>query len=98
METEDIVIIHPGEVLAEEFLGPLGITPYRLAKDLGVDPPRIYALLDGRRAITADTALRLARYFDTTAEFWMNLQAHHDLRVARAELGGTLEAIRRAAG
>lgn len=75
--------VHPGEVLAEEFLAPLGITPYRLAKSVGISVPRAYELARGERSVTADTALRLGLFFGTTAEFWMNLQSHYDLEVAR---------------
>ncbi|MFZ5478057.1 MAG: HigA family addiction module antitoxin [Myxococcota bacterium] len=83
--------IHPGEILNEEFLQVLGITQYRLAKSIHVHPRRINEIVLGKRAITADTALRLARFFDTSAEFWMNLQARYDLERARAELGDRLE-------
>ncbi len=71
--------IHPGEVLEEEFLNPLGISRYRLAKDIDVPQTRIAEICKGRRGITADTALRLARYFGTTAKFWMGLQEDYDL-------------------
>jgi len=83
--------IHPGEILREEFLEPMGISQYRLAKDISVDPRRINAIIQGKRAITADTALRLARYFDTSERFWLNLQAQYDLEVERDELGSRLE-------
>jgi len=83
--------IHPGEILREEFLDPMGITQYRLAKDITVDPRRINAIIQGKRAITADTALRLARYFGTSERFWLNLQTQHDLEVERDELGDRLE-------
>jgi len=69
----------PGEVLKEEFLDPLGITPYALAKGIFVDPPRIAAIIKGSRKITADTAIRLSRFFGTSAGFWMNLQSRYDL-------------------
>jgi addiction module HigA family antidote len=82
--------VHPGEVLLEEFLNSLGISQYRLAKDTSVPPRRINEIVRGTRAITADTALRLARYFGTTERFWLNLQAHYDLEVARERLGGRL--------
>jgi addiction module HigA family antidote len=74
--------VHPGEILKTEFLEPMGITAYRLAKDL--DSPGIYEVLRGRRAISADIALRLGKYFEMPAQFWMNLQAEHDLRLAAA--------------
>ena len=83
--------IHPGEVLLEEFLKPMGLSQYRLAKDLGVPIPRINAIVNGKRAITADTALRLARYFGTSERFWMNLQVRYDLEVEREQLGDKLE-------
>ena len=76
--------VHPGEVLREEFLAPLGLTAYRLAKDTGVPQTRIAAILAGQRGITADTALRLARYFGTSPELWLNLQATYELQEARA--------------
>lgn len=75
--------IHPGEILNEEFLKPLGITQYRLAKDISVPPIRISEIVRGMRALSADTALRLARYFGTTADFWMNLQNHYDLEIQK---------------
>jgi len=79
--------IHPGEILLTEFLEPLGVSQYRAAKSLGVPQPRISAITRGERSITADTALRLARFLGTTAEFWTNLQSHYDLEVARDALG-----------
>lgn len=75
--------IHPGEVLVDEFLEPLALTPYALAKALGVPQPRIYAITRRERGITADTAMRLARFFGTSEEFWMNLQTHYDLETQR---------------
>ncbi len=83
--------VHPGEILLEEFLRPLGISQYRLAKDVSVPPRRINEIVKKTRAVTADTALRLARYFNTSERFWMNLQAYHDLEVARDRLGNRLE-------
>ena len=83
--------IHPGEVLLEEFLGPLGITQYRLAKDVSVPARRINEIVHGTRAVSADTALRLARYFGTSDRFWLNLQAAYDLDVERDRLGERLE-------
>lgn len=79
--------IHPGEILNEDFLVEMGLSQYRLAKGLGVPPRRINEIVHGKRSITADTALRLARFFGTTAEFWLNLQAHYDLEVQRDESG-----------
>jgi addiction module HigA family antidote len=86
--------MHPGRVLELEFLEPLEITPYRLAKDIGVDPPRVYDIVHGERAITADTALRLGRYFGTSAEFWLNLQSHYDLEVEEDRSGENIAKIR----
>jgi addiction module HigA family antidote len=83
--------IHPGEVLAEEFLKPMEISQYRLAKDIHVPARRINEIVLGKRGITADTALRLARYFGTTDRFWLNLQARYDLEVERDRLGARLE-------
>jgi addiction module HigA family antidote len=79
--------IHPGEILRTEFLEPLGITSYRLAKATRVPVNRMTEIVNGARAITADTALRLSRAFGTSAEFWLNLQARHDLEIARAAVG-----------
>lgn len=83
--------IHPGEVLLEEYLKPLGISQYRLAKDTSVPPRRINEIVHGKRAITADTALRLARYFGTSERFWLNLQTRYDLEVEKDRLAGRLE-------
>ena len=83
--------IHPGEILLEEFLKPLGVTQYRLAKDISVPPRRINEIVLGKRAITAGTALRLARYFGTTEQFWLNLQTRYDLEVERDRLGDRLK-------
>jgi antitoxin HigA-1 len=83
--------IHPGEVLLEEFLIPMGLSQYRLAKGLGVPPRRINEIVHGKRAVTADTALRLARYFGTSEPFWLNLQTHYDLEIAKDRLAGRLE-------
>src|SRR3990170_3349519 len=91
MTEQNIPPIHPGEILAEEFLKPLGITQYRLAKDINVDPRRINEIVLGKRTISADTALRLSRYFGTSERFWMNLQARYDLELQRHELGHRLE-------
>ena len=82
---------HPGEILAEEFLKPFGISQYRLAKDIRVPPRRINEIVHGMRSITADTALRLAMYFETTPSFWMNLQGRYDLEVEKDRLGRRLE-------
>lgn len=83
--------IHPGEILLEEFLKPLGISQYRLAKDIRVPPRRINEIVHGTRSVTADTALRLARYFGTSANFWMNLQTRYDLELQKDRLGSQLE-------
>ena len=84
--------VHPGEVLLEEFLEPMGISQYRLARDISVPPRRINEIVHGKRSVTADTALRLARYFGTSDRFWLNLQASYDLDVEREKLGDRLEA------
>jgi len=78
--------IHPGEVLLEDFMKPLGLSQYRLAKDIGVTPIRISQIVNGQRSITVDTALRLARYFGTSAAIWLRLQMRYDLEVAEKEL------------
>lgn len=78
--------IHPGEVLLEDFIKPLGLSQYRLAKDIGVSPIRISQIVNGQRAITVDTALRLARYFGTSAEVWLRMQVRYDLESADKEL------------
>ncbi len=82
MNKRDLPPVHPGEILLEDFLKPMGITRYRLAKSIGVPQRRIDEICAGKRAITADTALRLARFFGTDAKSWMNLQAEYDLEVA----------------
>ena len=83
--------VTPGEVLLEEFIKPLGISQYQVAKDVGVPPRRINEIVLGKRAVTADTALRLARYLGTSERFWLNLQARHDLEIGRDRLGGRLQ-------
>ncbi len=83
--------IHPGEVLTKEFLEPLEVSQYRLAKEISVPPRRINEIVHGKRGLTPDTALRLSRYFGTSAEFWLNLQSHYDLELLRDELGKRLE-------
>ncbi len=82
--------IHPGEVLSEEFLKPLKVSQYRLAKDMSVPPRRINEIVHGKRAVSADTALRLARYFGTSERFWLNLQTRYDLEVEKDRLGHSL--------
>jgi addiction module HigA family antidote len=83
MGEEKMAPVHPGEVLLEDFMKPLGLSQYRLAKELHVYPRKINEIVHGQRAITADTALRLARFFGTSAEVWLNLQAFYDLELAR---------------
>ncbi|MHB0979192.1 MAG: HigA family addiction module antitoxin [Thermoleophilia bacterium] len=83
--------IHPGVILLEEFLEPFCISQYRLAKSISVPPRRINEIVHGRRSITADTALRLARFFGTTERFWLNLQVRYDLEVEKGRLSGVLE-------
>lgn len=85
--------IHPGEILAEEFLSPLGLSQNALARSLCVPPRRINEIVLGKRAISADTALRLARHFGTTPEFWMTLQAAYDFKEAQTSLGATFQKI-----
>lgn len=92
-DTPIMAPIHPGEVLLEEYLEPLGVTQHRLAVAINVPPRRINEIVHGKRRITADTALRLARYFGTTERFWLNLQGRHDLEVEKDRLGGVLDAI-----
>lgn len=87
----DLPPVHPGEILLEDFLTPMGITRYRLAKEIGVPQRRIDEICAAKRAITADTALRLARYFGTDAQSWMNLQAGYDLEVAAIALAERIE-------
>ena len=86
--------IHPGEILMQEFLRPLEITQYRLSKDIFVPARRINEIVHGKRAISADTALRLSRYFGTSERFWMNLQSRYDLEKQKDALGGQLNSIR----
>jgi addiction module HigA family antidote len=86
MKDKNLSPIHPGEVLLEDFMKPLGLTQYRLAKDIGVTPIRISQIVNGQRAITVDTAMRLARYFGTSAGVWLRLQVRYDLEAAEREL------------
>ena len=83
--------IHPGEILEEEFLKPMGISQYRLAKDISVPPRRINEIVHGKRSITADTALRLGKFFSISAQFWLNLQTRYDLEVAEDLLSDRLD-------
>ncbi len=90
--TEKIMTpIHPGEVLQEEFLEPLEMTPYKLAQAIGVTAPRIYDVVAGKRAISTDTALRLSRFFGTSERFWLNLQVRYDLEVEKDRSGESIE-------
>ena len=91
MGKRDFDPIHPGEILLEEFLRPMGISQYRLAKDISVSQRRISEITQGKRAITADTALRLGRFFGMEAQFWLNLQSRYDLQCAEAELEKRLD-------
>lgn len=99
MAPKKLAPVHAGEILLEEFLVPMEISQYRLAKDISVPPRRINEIVHGKRGISADTALRLARYFETSERFWPNLQAQFDLDVERDRLGNRLNqevAVRRA--
>lgn len=91
MSMKKLKPVHPGEILYHEFMKPLGLTKYRLAKETGMPADRVGRLVRGTRAFTGDTALRLARFFGTTAAFWMNLQARYDLDVATDERGREIE-------
>ncbi len=99
--SEKLPPIHPGEVLLEDFLLPLGVSQYRLAKDIAVPPRRVNEIVHGLRGISADTALRLARYFGTSPELWMNLQSRYDLErqrdEAEARILGEVHVLKRAA-
>jgi addiction module HigA family antidote len=92
MKKKMIAPIHPGEILMEEFLKPLRISQYKLAKDISVPPRRINEIVQGKRSITADTALRLSRYFNLSERFWLNLQARYDLEVEKDKLDDRMEA------
>ena len=87
----DMPPVHPGEILLEDFLRPMNITQYRLAKSIGVSQGRIGEIISGKRSITADTALRLARFFKTDAQSWMNMQTHYDLIIAEEKFSGRLD-------
>jgi len=91
MTAKKLQPVHPGEVLNDEFLSPLGISQYRLAKDISVPPRRINEIVHGKRSISANTALRLSRYFRTSERFWLNLQAAFDLDMERDRMGDRLE-------
>lgn len=90
MAPKKIQPVHPGEILFEEFLKPMNISQYRLAHDINVPPRRINEIVHGKRSITADTALRLGRYFNMSAQFWINLQSHYDLEVELDKLSDRL--------
>jgi addiction module HigA family antidote len=91
MDSNKIPPIHPGEILKEEFLDPMNISQYRLAKDINVPPRRINEIVLGKRGISADTALRLGLYFSMSPEFWVNLQTHYDLEVVTDKIGTQLQ-------
>jgi len=91
MGIRKIAPVHPGEILLEEFLKPLGISQYKLAKDISVPPRRINEIVQGKRSVTADTALRLSRYFGLSERFWLNLQSRYDLEVEKDKLDVRLE-------
>ena len=91
--SKQLTLPTPGEILATEFLEPLGLTQYRLAKEIHVPQTRIAAIIKEGRSISADTALRLARFFGTSVEFWLNLQSQYDADIARAALGQELDSI-----
>lgn len=90
MPSRDLPPVHPGEQLREEFMKPLGLSAYRLAKDIDVPVSRVQAIADERRGISGDTALRLGRYFGTTPEFWLNMQRDYELEAARIEAGDAI--------
>jgi addiction module HigA family antidote len=91
MRTNKMPPVHPGEILMEEFLTPMGISQYRLSRDISVPPRRINEIVHGNRSVTADTALRLGRYFGVSPQFWLNLQGHFDLEQEQDRLGDRLE-------
>jgi len=91
MSAKKLPPVHPGEILMEEYLEPMGISQYRLAKEISVPPRRINEIVHGKRAITPDTALRLSRFFGTTELFWVNLQTRYDMEIEKDKLAGRLE-------
>jgi antitoxin HigA-1 len=91
MKYKKLPPIHPGEILGEEFLEPMGISQYKLAKDISVPPRRINEIIHGKRSITADTALRLGRFFNMSPQFWLNLQTRYDLEVTEDKLENRLD-------
>jgi antitoxin HigA-1 len=94
MTLRDFPPIHPGEILLEDFLNPMNISQYHVAQSIGVPPRRINEIVHGKRAITADTALRLGRFFNMEAQFWMNLQSRYDLIVTQENLSDQLDKVR----
>ena len=91
MSKRELEPIHPGEILLEEFLYPMDISQYRLAKDISVDPRRINEIVHGKRAISADTALRLGHFFNMSPQFWLNLQTHYDLELLDMQSGDQIQ-------
>jgi len=91
MTAKKLAPIHPGEILLEEFLNPMGISQYRLSKGINVSPRRINEIVHGVRSITADTALRLSRYFGTSERFWLNMQIRYDIEIQKDRLGNSLD-------
>ncbi len=91
MKKKKLLPIHPGEILMDEFLKPMAISQYRLAKDINVSPRRINEIVHGKRAVTADTAIRLGRFFSMTPQFWLNLQSRYDLEVTEELLANALD-------
>jgi antitoxin HigA-1 len=91
MRTKKIAPVHPGEILLHDFMEPLGLSQYALAKAVGVTAMRVSQIVRGQRAVTADTALRLSRYFGTRADWWLDLQSHYDLRIAAERLEARIE-------
>jgi len=91
MSKRELAPIHPGEILLEEFLNPMDISQYRLSKDISVDPRRINEIVHGKRAISADTALRLGRYFGMSPQFWLNLQSHYALELLVMQNGDQIQ-------
>jgi addiction module HigA family antidote len=91
MKTKTLAPIHPGEILMEEFLKPMGISQYKLAKDINVPARRVNEIVHGKRSISADTALRLSRYFNLSERFWLNLQARYDLEMEKEKFKGRIE-------
>jgi addiction module HigA family antidote len=94
MSQATLVPVHPGEILLEEFMKPFGITQYRLAKETEVPPRRINEIVQGQRSVTADTALRLAKFFGTSEMFWLNLQARYDLELQKRKIAPALSSVR----